>query len=123
MEPYPMAVRRQIIAKYRKQLSTEEIAADYGYSVAGVRRVRQRFEETGSLEPRKGKVGRKPALDEAARQRMRDEVAKRPDITLVELRTAIGVQVDLAVYCRALKKLGLTRKKSRSTPPSRIVRT
>lgn len=123
MEAYPLAVRRQIIAKYQKGLSTEEIAEDYGYCVAGVRRVRQRFEETGSLEPRRGKVGRKPAFDAATLERLKSTVADRPDITLVELRQTIGVQADLAVYCRALKKLGLTRKKSRSTPRSRIVRT
>ena|SRR6185437_16865644 len=118
MEAYPMAVRRQIIAKYERGLSTEEIAADYGYCVAGVRRVRQRFEETGSLEPKKTKPGRRPAFDEATLGRLAEAVRQRPDITLAELRQQIGIQVDLAVYCRALKKLKLTRKKRRSAPKS-----
>jgi transposase len=84
--------------------------------------VRQRYEETGSVEPRKTKPGRKPALDGPALEKLASQVAAQPDATLAELRQRMGIDVDLAVYCRTLKKLGLTRKKSRSTPPSRIVR-
>lgn len=123
MEAYPLPIRQRIIEWYRSGESTEEIAERYGYCVAGVRRVRQRFEETGSVEPRKTKPGRKPALDAEALQRLANRVASRPDATLAELRAHIGIDVDLAVYCRALKKLGLTRKKSRFTPTNRTVRT
>jgi transposase len=122
MDAYPLSVRRKIIDLYRTGESTEEIAERYGYCVAGVRRVRQRFEETGSVEPRKTKPGRKPALDALALEKLAEQVATQPDATLAELRQQIGINVDLAVYCRALKKLGLTRKKSRSMPVSRIVR-
>lgn len=123
MEAYPLSIRRKIIERYRAGESTEEIAERYGYCVSGVRRVRQRHEETGRLEPRKTKPGRKPSLDASALEKLAHHVASRPDVTLGELRQRIGIDVDLAVYCRALKRLGLTRKKSRSTPPSRIVRT
>ena len=95
----------------------------HGYCVAGVRRVWQRFRETGSIEPMQGKVGRKPSFDAPALERLRSEVERRPDATLVELRESVGVAVDLSNYCRALKKLGLTRKKSRFTPASSRVRT
>jgi transposase len=122
MEAYPLPVRRRIIELYRSGEGTEEIAQRYGYCVAGVRRVRQRYEETGSVEPRKTKPGRKPALDAEALQRLATRVASHPDATLAELRAHIGIDVDLAVYCRALKRLGLTRKKSRSVPTSRIAR-
>ena len=123
MEPYPIAVRKRIIQKYQGGLDTTDIAEDYGYCVAGVRRVWQRFRETGSLEPRKGNAGRKPSFDVDALQRLRAEVERRPDATLAELRDAVGVDADISSYCRALKKLGLTRKKSRSTPASSRVRT
>src|SRR5271170_5366431 len=123
MEAYPLSVRRKIIERYKAGESTEDIAERYGYCVSGVRRVRQRYEETGGLEPRKTKPGRAPALDASALEKLADQVAAQPDVTLAELRQRIGIDVDLAVYCRALKKLGLTRKKSRFTPRSRIVRT
>ena len=123
MEAYPLSIRKKIIELYRAGESTEEIADRYGYCVAGVRRVRQRFEETGSVEPRKTKPGRKPSLDGSALEKLGEHVAAQPDVTLAELRQRMGINVDLAVYCRALKKLGLTRKKSRSTPLNRIVPT
>ena len=123
MEAYPLPIRRRIIELYRSGEGTEEIAERCGYCVAGVRRVRQRFEQTGSIEPLKTKPGRKPALDEQALQRLASRVASHPDATLAELREHVGIDADLAVYCRALKKLGLTRKKSRPTPPSKTART
>jgi transposase len=122
MEPYPLSVRKKIVAKYQSGLDTEDIAEDHGYCIAGVRRVWQRFRETGSLEPRKGKVGRKPRFDAESLERLRQEVERRPDATLAELREAVKVEADLSCYCRALKKLALTRKKSRSMPASNRVR-
>ena len=123
MEPYPLSVRKKIIEKYQSGLDTADIAEDYGYCVAGVRRVWQRFRESGSIEPKSTKPGRKPRLDEAALGRLRQEVERRPDATLAELRQAVGVAADLSCYCRALQKLALTRKKSPCTPPSRPART
>ena len=119
MTPYPTPIRRRIIELYGTGLETEEIAGVLGYSVAGVRRVRQRFGETGSVEPKSGKRGRKPRFDDAGSRRLAEAVARTPDATLAELREAVGVAADLAVYCRALGRLGLTRKKSRFAPPSR----
>jgi transposase len=123
MESYPLSIRKRIIEKYQAGLDTQDIAQDYGYSLAGVRRVWQRFRETGSLAPRWSKVGRKPRFDADALERLRVAVERRPDATLAELRESVGVAADLSGYCRALKKLGLTRKKSRFTPASSRVRT
>jgi transposase len=109
--PYPLSVRRRIIELYDQGSETEEIAELFGYCVAGVRRVRQRFEETGSIEPKSGKRGRKPRFDEKGLKRLAEEVARKPDATLAELKAAVGVEADLTVYCRMLKRLALTRKK------------
>jgi transposase len=122
MEAYPLSIRKKIIEKYNAGLDTADIAEDFGYCVSGVRRIRQRFKQTGSLLPRQSKPGRKPALDAAALQTLAEAVRHKPDATLAELRKTVGVAVDISVYCRALKKLDLTRKKSRCTPRSRAVR-
>lgn len=123
MEPYPLSVRKRIVEKYQSGLETADIAEDYGYCIAGVRRIWQRFRETGTLQPRGGKVGRKPRFDAEALERLRLEVQRRPDATLAELREAVGVKADLSGYCRALKKVGLTQKKSRRMPASSRVPT
>jgi transposase len=54
-------------------------------------------------------------------------VAEQGDATLAEyadrLAGRAGVRRSLASLCRALKSLGLVRKKKRSGPPSRTART
>ncbi len=54
-------------------------------------------------------------------------VAEQSDATLAEyadrLAERTGVRRSLAAVCRALQRLGLGRKKKRSGPPSRSVRT
>jgi transposase len=123
MESYPLSVRKRIIEKYQSGLDTADIAEDYGYCLAGVRRVWQRFRETGSIAPLPRNSGRKPRFDAESLERLRAEVEHRPDATLAELREAMGVTADLSGYCRALKKLGLTRKKCRFMPASSRGRT
>jgi hypothetical protein len=51
-----LSIRRKIIERYKAGESTKAVRS-YGYCVSGVRRMRQRYEETGSLEPRKTKPG------------------------------------------------------------------
>ena len=121
--PYPLSVRRRIIELYEQGWETDEIAEYYDYCPSGVRRVRQRHEETGSVEPRDGKRGPEPRFDEAGLARLAAEVAKKPDATPAELKEAVGVDADPSVYCRVLQRLALTRKKSRSTRKSRTART
>jgi transposase len=54
-------------------------------------------------------------------------VTEQNDATLAEyverLAARSGIRRSLASVCRALKRLGLVRKKRRSGPPSRSVRT
>jgi transposase len=119
MEPYPLSVRRRIVERYLAGEDTADIAERYGFCESGVRRVWQRHRETGSCAPR----FTKPRLDAEAMVRLGDHVKQKPDATLAELREAVGVDADLSVYCRMLKKLGLTRKKGRSGPASRTAPT
>jgi transposase len=124
MEAYPLAVRRGIVERYREGMETWEVARTYGTCESGTRRVWQLYRQTGTYELPPGKrPGRKPRLDAAARERIRQEVERDNDITLAELREIIGIDTVLSSYCLALKQLGLTRKKSRSTPRSRTART
>jgi len=124
MEAYPLAVRRGIVERYREGMETWEIARMYGTCESGTRRVWQLCRQTGTYElPPGNRPGRKPGLDADALGRIRTAVELDNDITLKELREVIGIKTVLSTYCLALKRLGLTRKKSRSTPRSRIART
>jgi transposase len=75
----------------------------------------------GRRAPKPGRGGRAPLGGE--REALAGLVAERNDATLAEyadgLAERTGVRRSLAAVCRALKGLGLVRKKRRSRLPSR----
>src|SRR4051812_38430179 len=81
--------------------------------------------EEGRRAPRPGRGGTRPVGGEAAT--LAGLVAERNDATLAEyadlLAERAGVRRSPSALCRALKALGLVRKKRRSRPPSRTGRT
>src|SRR5947199_6444708 len=81
--------------------------------------------EEGRRAPRLPRGGRPPVGGEAAT--LAALVAERNDATLAEyadrLAERTGVRRSPSALCRALRALGLARKKRRSRPPSRIGRT
>ncbi len=85
MKAIPVPVRERILHLYDQGRSTREIAASFGYCVAAVRRVRQRFKERGTLKPQTHRCGRKTLLTEARKVRLEQLLARRPDATLAEL--------------------------------------
>jgi transposase len=122
MEAYSMDLRKRVLARVDEgKLTRVEIASLFQVSTAWIRRLVQRRRETGSIEPKKGKPGPKPKLSEKQRQRLLVLVQGDPDATLAELRHRLRVSVCLATIWYALRELGLTYKKSRSEPASRIV--
>jgi transposase len=124
MNAYSMDLRERVVAACdRGEGTREQIARRFSVSIAWVYRLLQRRRQTGSFAPRPHGGGQEPAFDDAALQRLRRAVADRPDATLEELREAAGVACSVAAVHRALEKLGLPRKKSRSGPPSRMPRT
>lgn len=99
--------------------SRSEIARRFSVSGSWIRRLLQRRRDTGSIAPRPRKGGRSPAYDADDLRRLAEAVAARPDATLVELARACGVACGTSATDRALRRQGITRKKSRSGPPSR----
>jgi transposase len=85
MKAIPVVVRERILKLYDQGKSTREIAANLGYCVAAVRRVRQHFQARGTLEPQTHRCGRKPLLTESRKVRLLRLLAQQPDATLAEL--------------------------------------
>lgn len=123
MEAIPVPIRQRIIVLYERGKSTGQIAEGIGYCVAAVRRVRQHLRERGTLRPQTHKRGRKGRFTPERQQRLRDLVAQKPDATLEELIEEMDVDVASSTMHRWLTKLGITLKKSRCTPASRIAPT
>ena len=81
--------------------------------------------EEGRRHPKPPRGGTSPVGGEVTT--LAGLVAERNDATLAEyadlLADRTGVRRSPSALCRALKALGLVRKKRRSGPPSRIART
>jgi len=127
MEAFSKRERRKIISLYQSGLDTTDIAQEFGASESGIRRVWQQYREEGRDEPAFANCGRKPTLSEEQKQQVVQIVRERPDLFLREIakevETRLGVQACRQTVGRWLRELGVTRKKSRSTPPSNSVRT
>ncbi len=123
MEAIPVGIRKRIIALYKQDKSTKQIAEALGYCVAAVRRVRQHFRERGTLAPQTHLCGAKGQFTSVRQARVRELVAQKPDATLAELCRQMDIPVAVSTMDTWVNKLGLTFKKSPSAPPSKSGRT
>jgi transposase len=112
MKPYSKDLRVRILDTVdRHDGSLQQIADRFQVSLTFIVRLNRRRRETGSLDPKPHGGGRLPALDSNQLEQLRECVRQQPDAILEELRQRLGVACSLAAICRALKKLGITRKK------------
>lgn len=118
--PYSQDLRTRVLSAYERGMQTKEIAENFDVCPAWARRVKQRRRDNGELTHRPMGGKRFQKIDRAA---LAELVKARPDATLEELRKGLGVDCALSAVCTALKKLGMSFKKRRSTRPSRTART
>ena len=124
MGPYSTDFRLKVVYAYeRGEGSQRQLARVFGVSLGFVQGLLQLYRHTGGVEPKPhgggnpGKIGQHlTAVEQLHRQ--------QPDASLAEkctrLGAATGIQVSRATMSRALRQLGLTRKKRPSVLPSRI---
>ncbi len=112
MRAIPLPIRQRIMELYEQGKSTLEIAEFSGFCVAAVRRVRQQFQQRGTLEPQTHLCGRKSLLTSTRQARLEKLVAKQPDATLAELGQRLDRPFGTSTVDLWLRKLGLTRKKN-----------
>lgn len=117
---YSQDLRDKVLNACDRGISTRHIARTFGVSDSWVRRVKQvrRDRQQTTPLPMGGKRFQK--ID---RVKLAELVQLRPDATLRELRASLNVVCAISAIDAAMKKLGLSFKKRRSMPPSRIGRT
>lgn len=125
MAAISMDLRKRIFEARESGETTSEVAERFSVSPAFVRRLMQRYRETGSLgTPVSGKKrGRKFAFSEQDLERLRNLVTEKPDRNATELCEELGLDVTPLTVWRALRRLGLTYKKSQYSPQSKTDRT
>lgn len=111
----------------REDVSLATLAARFGVSVGWAEKLRRTQRQTGQIErPVGDKRGPQSKITEELRQRIRDWIRARPDLTLIEIQLQLWEQhqleVSLSRLWTVLKEMGLTLKKSRSMPPNRILK-
>jgi transposase len=124
MRAYSTDLRERVVAACDVgDVTRAQIAARFSVSVTWIRKLIRQRRETGSIEPRPHGGGRASAFDREAGRRLREAVRADDDATLRELAEAAAVACCASAVHRALRRLGITRKKSRSGRPSKIGRS
>jgi len=117
---YSQDLRERVLAA--DGLSARQVAARFAVSVSYVIKARQRRDRTGMLTT-KQRGYRRPERVAGLEPLIVREVERRPSATLADLRAWLlsehGVSLSTGTMWRAVRKLGLTLKKSRSAPPNR----
>jgi transposase len=128
MTTYSIDLRKKVFDAYENSRTKdkEKIAKRFKVSYDFVNDLMNLFAETGSIEPRKGAVGRSSKLNQEEYDFLYSTVKSSNDKTLSELCDLLekekGMKVGTTVMFRALKKLNLTLKKSHSNQMREIPR-
>jgi transposase len=124
MRTISLDLRERILASYdHKEGTREEVAQRYRVSLGLVKKLLQQRRRTGDIRPRHHRSGRKPLILLTHHRQMRSLLGQKPDLTLKELRAALGLSCTLPAIHYALQTIGLTYKKRHSGPANRIGRT
>lgn len=125
MRPYSLDLRQRIVDAYhRGENSVRGLAERFEVSPTTVQNYLNLERSTGDIAPLPHGGGVDPKIDQAGLQTVRALVEEKNDRTLDELIEQYGrlhsVQVSRTTMFRAVQRAGLTRKKKRSAPASRI---
>ncbi len=114
---YSQDLRERVLAARDGGMRTKRVAEVFRVSASWVRRVMQRRREHGEQRPRPrgGATIVKIDLDQ-----LRRLVKAQPDSTVRELHGRLGIACSVSAVDMALRRLGLSFKKRRCMPPSRI---
>jgi len=125
MKTLSVDLRERILTSYdsSSKETRQDVAERYRVSLGMVKKLLQQRRRTGDIRPRHRFSGRKPMILGEHRHRMKQLLGKRPDMTLSELRSAVGLACTLPAIHYALAAMNLTYKKRRSVPANRIVLT
>ena len=119
-------MRDRVLAARDEGQSVRAVAERFSVSPSYVAKADRRRRRSGERRARRSS-GRPPPKIVAHLPALTERVAAQPDATLTELRgwllAECGISVGLVTVWRALKRLGVTLKKSKSGRPSRTAPT
>lgn len=124
MATLSLDLRERILSSYDKgEGSRDEIAHRFQVSLGMVKKLLQQRRHTGCIKPRHHLAGRKKLIVAKHRMAIRQHLKAKPDMTLAELRDALGLECTLPAIHYVLVDMGLTYKKRHSAPPNKTGKT
>ncbi len=113
-----MDLRWKIVEAVWRGMSKAEAARTFGVGISSVKRYVNIAREGESLAPKKA-PGKERKLDQGATRLLEEDLHRRPEATYGQrarlLFELLGLQASEAILCRAVKRLGYTRKKDQWT--------
>jgi transposase len=114
MDAYSMDLRVRIVRAYEGQEGSHaDLAERFKVSERWLRGLLRQHRETGAIEPMPHGGGRQRIIGADKEPLLLAALAETPDASLEELRDKCGVSGSRMCIARALKRLHVTRKKSR----------
>jgi transposase len=115
MSSYSEDLRTRIVSSVEEGgMSKAQAARTFSVSLSSVKRYVNKAQRGESLAPKK-RPGSIPKLDEKARRLLAADLEERPYLTLQErcdyIEAMTGLSVSRSTMCRAIARIGSTRKK------------
>jgi transposase len=121
MSGYSVDLRQRIVSAVEEGMSKAQAARTFSVSLSSVKRYVKKAHRGESLAPKK-RPGSTPKLDEKARRLLGADLEERPYLTLQErcdyIEAMTGLAVSRSTMCRAIARIGSTRKKGDGSPQS-----
>jgi transposase len=121
MSAYSVDLRRRIVSAVGGGMPKAQAARTFSVSLSSVKRYVNKASRGESLAPKK-RPGSAPKLDETARKLLEEDLEERPFASLQErceyIGAITGISVSRSTMCRAIARVGPTRKKGGVSPPS-----
>jgi transposase len=115
MKQYSVDLRERLLRAIDAGLSQAEASRLFGVATSTIKRWKQQRASTGDLTP-KPRPGRPPRIGPGQAAALRAQIAQDPDATLAAHCAGWardqGVRVSVATMSRAIRRLGITVKKS-----------
>jgi transposase len=121
MKAYSEDLRKKIVDAIERGMPKAQAARTFGVGISTVKRYATKVRRGESLEPGKA-PGKRPKIDERVGKLLEEDLKERPFVTLRErceyVEALSGVSVSRSTMCRAIARVGSTRKKGGQAPPS-----
>ena len=100
-----------------------QAARTFAVGISTVKRYATKAQRGEPLEPAKA-PGKRPKMDERVGKLLEEDLKERPFVTLQErcdyVEAISGVSVSRSTMCRAIARIGSTRKKGDEAPQSEM---